>query len=403
MTSAKIRRSLLFASGVIASLAVTTARAANSPTTQPQHLAVDSTVKVFGGPNDYAGFPSLVRTESQLFLTFDTQPLDKLREAKITHPHYGPVTKHMWAISNDGGKGWTTTDVPPKWDGPIIATASPGFAALPDGGLMSLRWTYEKGTTTRLPFVEQIFRGSFAEPPAVSRRESTFDPVVTHGIYRTPGNDGFLVTAYHGSTTKQAGGINVYRGNASGEDWKQIGFVQSQPPFNFNESGMTLYPDGRAVLVMRNDWDKKQANGTTQPAESNGNGNERGGYGYWLYQSDSTDFGHTWSMPRQLPIWGHPPFLLQLKSGNLLMVYGHRRAPFSVRAILSHDQGRTWDLNSMVTIQTFDPAHYDIGYPVAAQLDDGRIIVPYYGYTSSDIKVMDSPHGIFVATLRESK
>ena len=83
------------------------------------------------------------------------------------------------------------------------------------------------------------------------------------------------------------------------------------------------------------------------------------------------------------------------------MVYGHRRDPFTVRAILSHDRGRTWDMDSMTTLHTFDPGNIDFGYPVATQLDDGRILVAYYGYTSPEVKALDSTHGIFCSIIKE--
>ncbi len=161
-----------------------------------------------------------------------------------------------------------------------------------------------------------------------------------------------------------------------------------------------MYEDGRTVLLMRADWDKRR-DPTPPPEVGTAGWVEHGSYGYYLYQSDSIDFGQTWSEPRRLPIWGHPPYMLKLKSGNLLMVYGHRRSPYSVRAILSHDQGKTWDMDSMLTLHTFDPGNWDLGYPVAMQLDDGRILVSFYGYTSSDTTLFYSPNGQFCTTIKE--
>jgi hypothetical protein len=137
------------------------------------------------------------------------------------------------------------------------------------------------------------------------------------------------------------------------------------------------------------------------PAEANGNGTKRDGYGYFLYQATSTNGGRDWNTPEPLPVWGHPPFLLQLRSGNLLMVYGHRRPPFSVRAILSHDRGASWDLGSMIELRRFEPGHYDIGYPVATELDNGEIVVVHYGYSTKDLETC-SPHGVFCTRVKEA-
>ena len=48
-------------------------------------------------------------------------------------------------------------------------------------------------------------------------------------------------------------------------------------------------------------------------------------------------------LPRPTPMWGCPPHLLALGDGRLLCTYGYRRAPFGVRACLSHDGGETWE------------------------------------------------------------
>jgi hypothetical protein len=82
------------------------------------------------------------------------------------------------------------------------------------------------------------------------------------------------------------------------------------------------------------------------------------------------------------------------------MVYGHRRPPFSVRAILSHDRGVTWDMGSMVELHRFEPGNYDIGYPVATQLDNGEVLVAYYGYSTADTGLY-SPHAIFCTRMKE--
>ena len=74
---------------------------------------------------------------------------------------------------------------------------------------------------------------------------------------------------------------------------------------------------------------------------------------------------------------------MQLRSGEILLTYGHRRPPYEVRAILSHDMGKNWDTQTLRVLKRFDLGNYDFGYPQATQLNDGTIVCTYYGYTTN--------------------
>jgi hypothetical protein len=124
------------------------------------------------------------------------------------------------------------------------------------------------------------------------------------------------------------------------------------------------------------------------------------GYGYFLYQTESSDGGCIWNEPVRLDLWGHPPYLLRLAGGNILLVYGYRRAPWEIRAILSRGEGRTWNMATLRTVHTFNPGNYDMGYPVATQLEDGSIVCAFYGYSTTDVGEK-MPHGIFVSVFDE--
>lgn len=92
----------------------------------------------------------------------------------------------------------------------------------------------------------------------------------------------------------------------------------------------------------------------------------------------SLDNGKTWSAeadPVENTGEGNPPALIKLKDGRLCLVYGYRAAPFSIRARLSEDGGRTW---SKDYILREDGAGRDIGYPRVVQRNDGKIVAVYY-------------------------
>lgn len=96
----------------------------------------------------------------------------------------------------------------------------------------------------------------------------------------------------------------------------------------------------------------------------------------FLLQSESNDGGRTWTPLHNTGILGYPPHLIQLKNNWLLVVYGYRQEPYSERACISRDEGRTWDTKNEI-ILTYAGSR-DLGYPSSVQLDDGSILTVYY-------------------------
>ena len=101
----------------------------------------------------------------------------------------------------------------------------------------------------------------------------------------------------------------------------------------------------------------------------------------------SSDRGKTWDPIIKTHVWGYPQHLLRLRDGRLLMSYGYRREPWGVRACLSSDNGKTWDIDNEILIrmdggtadaQPTKVISKDLGYPVSVQLADGRIFTVYY-------------------------
>ena len=96
-----------------------------------------------------------------------------------------------------------------------------------------------------------------------------------------------------------------------------------------------------------------------------------------LWQAFSDDGGATWHSLRDTGIKGHPPDLLRLRDGRVLLSYGYRHPPFGVRAAVSADEGETWDLDQIWTLRD-DGGGTDLGYPHSVQLKDGAVVTVYY-------------------------
>ncbi|MCX6898521.1 MAG: sialidase family protein [Verrucomicrobia bacterium] len=92
-------------------------------------------------------------------------------------------------------------------------------------------------------------------------------------------------------------------------------------------------------------------------------------------QTESSDGGKTWSVPHSIGVWGLPSHLLRLRSGKLLMTYGHRRPPFGNQARVSDDGGKTW---SEPVIVSGDGPGGDLGYPSTVELADGTLLSVWY-------------------------
>ena len=94
------------------------------------------------------------------------------------------------------------------------------------------------------------------------------------------------------------------------------------------------------------------------------------------YLTESTDGGEHWAKPWPLanPAEVHV-YLTQLHDGRVLATYSNYHLPWGVYAIVSEDQGRSWDLDH--PIQLALSADIYVGWPVTLQLQDNSLITSY--------------------------
>jgi hypothetical protein len=98
----------------------------------------------------------------------------------------------------------------------------------------------------------------------------------------------------------------------------------------------------------------------------------------WIDGYGSHDNGRSWeflSTPEPDTGEGNPPSLVTLKDGRLCLMYGVRARPYSIRARLSGNRGRTW--GEAVTLRD-DGGANDVGYVRSVVRPDGKVVAVYY-------------------------
>jgi hypothetical protein len=151
--------------------------------------------------------------------------------------------------------------------------------------------------------------------------------------------------------------VGVCESLDDGQTWRWLAEIPARPgdsKANYHELHAVETQDGRILVQIRN-------HNKTNERET--------------LQTESSDGGKTWAVPRTIRVWGLPSFLLRLRNGNLLMTYGHRRAPLGNQARFSQDHGRTW---SDPLIISGDGPSGDLGYPSTVELEDGTLLTVWY-------------------------
>ncbi len=107
---------------------------------------------------------------------------------------------------------------------------------------------------------------------------------------------------------------------------------------------------------------------------------QKSGKYFTIYQSESYDGGRTWSTPMKLldDLGGAPSHILKCKDGTLIATYAYRTAPYGIRAMVSDDEGETWQIDLDICE---NGVSFDIGYPSTVELADGTFITVFYAHT----------------------
>ena len=322
---------------------------------------------------------------------------NSVRRPIILHPPHDPRYYNMIIRSQDQGRTWCTPRVAPGYDWYGVECA--GLTVLADGALLLNQWRFkwyplevaqalrESGVTTADDWFAAFDHGGSGEHyygPA-SRPQSPAEMAPwgrANGgtfVHRSLDQGRTWIDTVQVDTRPYSGGygmrggiqlsngdvlmplsdvplyrtVFVVRSKDGGRTWGPPVEAASRPGREFEEPCALHLGDDHILLVMRE-------NKTS-----------------YLHQSVSRDGGLTWDPPQPTPIHGYPASLTELPDGRILCVYGYRFQPFGIRAVLSHDQGQTWDVENAWIVRGDLPSA-DLGYPSSVLMEDGRIFTIYY-------------------------
>lgn len=326
-------------------------------------------------PPLYHGWPTLARTkEGELLLAFSGG-----RER-----HVCPFGRLEWMRSKDGGLNWGWPQV--LYDSPIddrdagVMVTKTGTIIVTQFTSLAYESILEKGRRAK-PGESGAFETPelLAEWEAAHQRLGPEERKQELGCYLFRSEDGGrtwseriavplnsphgpIVTRsgrllYAGKSLWSGGRVGICESFDDGRSWEWIADIpirDGDKRDKYHELHMVETRAGRWVCQIRN--------------ENASNPNE-------TLQSESDDGGRTWSVPHPIGVWGLPSHLLLLKSGSILMTYGHRRPPLGIQARISKNDGSTW---SDPLLLSEDGASGDLGYPSTVELDDGVLVTVWY-------------------------
>ncbi len=325
---------------------------------------------VFKQEDVYACFPSLYQYDDGLLVTsFGT---------RVRRSHIDNTGGSTRMLSRDGGVTWEIagTDVPSydpqtirtdgnlalagaigwryvdeneadqlKADGRTVLSVRPGTVAYLSGARSTVRSI--QGETIR-PWTE------IDVPPGGGMM--TFHQASTLNL-----GGGLRLVAIYGTGPEKRRSAYVLRSDDDGDTWTCLPMALGDDQMSYNETALGVNADGHVIALVR----------TAESADA-----ARAGF---LFQVTSADQGKTWSEPVNTGIWGYPAHLLRLPDDRLVATYGVRLAPMGIRACLSRDGGKTWDVDGEIVLRADGFGNgSDLGYPITQRLADGTLATIYY-------------------------
>ena len=325
-----------------------------------------------------------------------------VRRVPRDHPPDDPLFRTLLTRSSDRGESWTQPYFAPDFD--WYGMEPPGISQLANGNVVLTQFRYGwyplglarkrraagEPIYLRLPdrgWTDELADGDWEKSMYTWARDDNglyshlsadgglnFEGTVK--IDPSPYKDGFTRTgvielsdgrvAYAVTEHTDPRYTYLLFSNDGCRTWEPPVMIAASE--RFNEPHLAEVSPGELVCILRD--------GRSRPENF---------YEGSLHGCRSLDGGQTWSVPEPTSMPGFPGHLLVLHDGRLLCTYGRRKAPFGIRASLSEDGGRTWQVESEIIIRDDLPSGWetggdsDVGYPTTIEYAPGELFCCYYG------------------------
>jgi len=335
--------------------------------------AVDARhVIVYYEPGRFAGWPAnngIWSWGDEILVSFSQGHYkEKLHQHSIDE---SKPSKRAFARSMDGGETWSMEDIDvyPEDERPLselresMNFTHPGFVFTSNGGKFNI--SYDKGNTWETPFsfpdFEKDFDGHSARTDYLVLDENTCRIFIASAFV---GDKGWAQDRAYMVETRDGGKTMEFISWIAETD-----SVRSVMP-----STVKITNDHMITALRRRYNTPKEVNHSLR-------------YN-WIDVYETTDGGRSWQFLHKIADTddgrrnGNPPALVRLSDGTLVVGYGYRGVPYSIRARISTDTGKSW---SKEIIIREDAIKWDIGYVRMVARPDDQVVLVYY-YTTEDRK-----------------